>query len=119
MTIPRPDANSIKVRFPEFALVTDAAVEFAIEEAGLLIDDTWIEGDGALAWSLLTAHLLAAAQATSDVGGRIITSESIGRISVSYAAGSVTEISSTIRSTIYGDRFLSLARRNHPPILSV
>jgi hypothetical protein len=114
-TYPRPDANSIKLRFPEFATTDDPVVEFAIEEALSQVDDTWIEGDRVLAVSLYVAHLLAIASASAGVDGRDVVSESIGPISVTYASVvGATASGSDLGGTSYGKRYKSLARRNFP-----
>lgn len=114
-TYPRPDANSIKMRFPEFATTEDPVVEFAIEEALRVVDDTWIEGDRVLACSLYVAHLLAIASASAGVDGRDVVSESIGPISVTYASVGAASVSgSDLSNTSYGKRYKSLLRKNFP-----
>jgi len=112
-------AQSIKLRFPEFAELDDSVVQFAVDEAAQGVDDSWIETDKALAQSYLAAHFLAVSESSSDVGGRTITSESIGIISASYGAVSGNTGSSTLVETTYGKRYLSYARRSNPPVAIV
>jgi len=107
--------QSMRLRFGEFSELDDGPIQFAIDEAARQVDNSWMSADIIPAISYLAAHYLAVASSSADVGGRAITSESIGQISVSYAvgqAGSTTEL----KSTTYGERFLSLMRRNHPAV---
>ncbi len=114
VTVTIPTAVSIKTRFPEFADVTDANVEFAIEEARLEVGSNWTVGYD-LAIVYLVAHYVAAAVAASDrasAGGEI-ASESIGRLSVSYAQSSSAEATHADKSsTSYGQRYLDLLQKN-------
>lgn len=116
-----PDANSIRTRFPEFAEVDGAAIGFAIEEAARSVDDTWVEADRLLAVSMLTAHILSVASASSGTDGRDVVSETIGPISVTYAqvaAASVTAKSNT-QTTSYGKRYGQLLKRNFGGIIVI
>lgn len=113
VTVTRPTVVSIKTRFPEFADVEDAVVEFAIEEAALEVKGNWTIGYN-LAIVYLTAHYIAsavAASASSVGGGGDIASESFGRISISYAQGS-TASHSDLTTSSYGERFIALRDRN-------
>jgi hypothetical protein len=120
-----PTPAQFKARFPEFEAVADATVAFAIEEAGLSVDDSWIEQDFSLAINYLTAHILAAGGALSGnaAGAAVqgpVTSESLGDASVTYADKSkvvgVEGLAAELASTTYGQRYLRLQRRNHPAV---
>ena len=124
MAIKLPDVNSMRTRFPEFSSVSESTIGFAIEEAAKSVDETWLEQDQITAISLLAAHLISEAAATSGTDGRIVQSESIGPISVSYAQplirGAASGLSlSSLNSTTYGKRFASMLRKNFPPVIQI
>ena len=108
-------AQSMKLLFSEFEDTEDHVIQFALDRAARLVDDTWNETDAVLAQSFLAAHYLAIQQSSADVGGRIITSESIGIISTSYGSatgGAASDV--PMKATSYGQEYLSLLRRNRP-----
>lgn len=116
VTVTIPTATSIKTRFPEFADVSDAVVEFAIEEARLGVRDNWSVGYN-LAIVYLVAHYVAssiAASASAGSGGEgNIASESIGRLSISYAQSPNDNATHDDTSTTsYGRRYDELVARN-------
>lgn len=115
-------ATAIKNKFHEFGSEADTHIEFAIEEASLNVDDTWLEGDRRLAVMYLTAHYLkvAISRAASDTGQQI-ASERIGEISISYhPTPQPTMVNqSDLTTTPYGTRFLELAKFNFPGVLVV
>lgn len=111
-----PDPVSMKTRYPELTTVADASLAFAIEEAALFVDDTWMERDRIPAISALAAHFMAVAGASAGVDGREVTSETIGPISVTYAqvaAAAASPAGSNYAGTAYGKQYKVLLRRNH------
>lgn len=118
MTLTIPTATSIKLRFPEFADVDDAQIEFAIEEAKLEVSDTnWTVGYN-VALVYLTAHYVSAAISRIDSAGAggesAIASESIGRLSITYARSNtkVEAVADDKESTSYGRRYLEMVVGN-------
>jgi hypothetical protein len=115
MTELTPTATSIKLRFPEFASVDDLVIEFAIEEALVEIGEDWTTGYN-VAINYLTAHFIAsavAASASGGSGGEDIASESIGRLSITYAKDTASSASADDKtSTSYGRRYVELLARN-------
>lgn len=115
-------ALAIKNKFHEFMDEPDTHIEFAIEEASLNVDDSWIESNRALAVMYLTAHYLkvAISRAASDTGQQI-ASERIGEISISYHPTQQPTIASQsdLTTTPYGTRWLELAKFNFPGVLVV
>jgi hypothetical protein len=114
-----PTAVNLKMKFPEFANVDDASVEFAIEEAALFVDDNWLPDTQILGVLYLAAHylqmtIMLAASAT----GQPITSERMGPMSITYASPvQITEAtSSDWMLTMYGRRFREFCQINNPPI---
>lgn len=108
VTVTIPTATSIKMRFPEFADVDDAVIEFAIEEARLGVGTNWTVNYN-IAIVYLTAHFIAAAQqAADDAEGDSgeIASESIGRLKISYKKTAASDVVSTdTKSSTYGKRY--------------
>lgn len=118
MTLAVPTASSIKLRFPEFQAIGDEVVEFAIEEARVTFGDgsNWASGAD-LALVYLVAHVLSCSIANTASGGagsEIIASESIGRLSISYAqtGSSATPTLDDLSSTSYGKRYESYVQNN-------
>ena len=117
MTI--PTALSMKLKFPEFADVSDMTIEFAIEEAAMsFTDDNWTTG-GDIAIMYSAAHLIASGQAAANSfeggSGGEIESESIGRLSISYKSNPAANSSATpddYSSSSYGRRYIELRGLN-------
>lgn len=118
MSVTIPTATSIRMRFPEFSGVADATIEFAIEEARTEVSDSWTDQyDIALVY--LVAHYVASSIAAAASGGEggtgQIASESIGRLSVSYAQEKSSNADATCddkESTSYGRRYLEILGAN-------
>lgn len=129
MAYEKPTAAEFKTRFPIFEDKDDGLVTSIIEEASASVDETWLEADYKTAIMYLAAHLIATENSDEgdsvEVGGAgagAIASESFGPISVSYrdaeASASVKK-AGIYGSTIYGQRFATLLRRNKPAIFAV
>jgi hypothetical protein len=110
----------MKLKFPEFEDIEDGTIEFAIEEAALMVQSNWTSGYN-IAIMYAAAHLVSAGQAASEaMSGEAtgdIASESIGRISIKYNKPStaVTNSDATpddFTSSSYGRRFIELRDRN-------
>lgn len=115
-TVTIPTATSIKTRFREFADVDDPIVEFAIEEARLEVGTNWNSGYD-LAIVYLVAHYISCSISASASGGGgdegDIASESIGRLSISYARSPNADATPDDKtSTSYGRRYIDLLGRN-------
>jgi hypothetical protein len=116
-----PSAINIKMKFPEFESVSDAAIELAVEEAIISVGSHWPDKYQTLALMYFTAHLLAVAAASADSGGREVTSETIGQISVTYkSATDVGKISvGDLSTTSYGAKFAEFRNLAFPAIMVV
>ena len=75
-----PNVVAFKTMFPEFESIDDTLLQIALDQAGQFVDDTWGASE-ADAIMYLAAHFMAIAQVTASTGGRLVTSETIGRIS--------------------------------------
>ena len=115
-------AQSIKLKFPEFADTDDASIEFAIEEASRNVDDTWLAKDKLLAQMYMAAHYLSVAiNNATVVNNKQVQSERIGEISVTYATtpAPTPKDPTDLASTSYGQRYRELSRLNFPPIMVI
>jgi hypothetical protein len=107
-----PNVVAFKSAFPEFAAVDDTTVQIALDMAAQFVDDSW--GDQQSAANMwLAAHFMALSQSGSGAAtgvGRVVQSETIGRISVSYASGNTAAATTpgALGSTTYGLVFNTL-----------
>ena len=115
-------SSNMKLRFPEFADVPDAQIEFAIEEASRAIDTTWLEKDRLTAWMYLAAHyVMVSLQRAASGTGQEIASERFADFTLTYRESKLENPGDLddYDSTAYGKRFVKLARLNHPPIMVI
>ncbi len=116
-----PTASSMKLKFSEFASVANGTIEFAIEEAGLSIDNSWIDdAHQTIAFMYLAAHSLMVTISRAQSGtGQRIKSDSMDDMSITYDTDAVKPDPSDYTTTTYGTRFLELVRVNHPGVLLI
>lgn len=137
-----PTVDDFRAKFPEFADLDDETIQTLLDEAGRNVDETWTEGDYTNAILYLAAHYhqlsLMAANESGGTGtgedasgvpaGSMITSEHIGPIAVSYGKStSATSAGSSgsgaypspFGTTIYGQRYLDLLKKNIPAVLVI
>ena len=115
-----PTSVSMKLKFPEFVPQTDTTIEFAIEEALLSVDDTWIPEFMTVAVMYLAAHhvMVAIARAESGTGQRL-KSESMDGMSKTYDNDTPRPDPADYTTTSYGSRYLEMLRSNVPGILMI
>lgn len=103
-----PNVVAFKSMFPDFADVDDTLVQMALDAAAQFVDAAW--GDSQVAATMyLAAHFLSMSSTTSDTSGQLISSESIGRISVSYASSAASGgTNGTLGQTSYGVVFSNM-----------
>jgi hypothetical protein len=118
-----PTVEEFKTRFPVYADVPDATVQMALDEASTMVDDTWVsQADYTAGYMLGAAHLLAL-----DGYGTSTETLLYGFSSIKMGPLQLDRFKTTgegaaygtIGSTSYGSRYLSLLKRNHPPVLVV
>lgn len=110
-------ALALKLKFPEFQTVDDIACGFALEEAYLIVNQSTTVKARDICALYLAAHFLAVSSSTADSDGREVTSETIGRISVSYKAtsnGPDAPMVGDLQTTSYGGRYLQLKNLGNP-----
>lgn len=127
-----PTIQMFLTKFPEFEDTDGGRVQLYLDEAAGNIDKRWLENDYQPAIMYLAAHLIATSGSgeagdilVGSAGDGVVASESYGPISLSYASGrggrgaASSSVESLYGTTEYGVRFLSLLRRNFPPIVAI
>jgi hypothetical protein len=122
-----PTSDDFLIRFPIFTGTNPALITQLLDEAGRVVDDTWIEADRKPATMYLAAHMLALDNSAEGdeveigAGAGEITATSFGGMSVSFAdgvsAGGVAQTGYSL--TAYGRRFYALLRANRPGAMVV
>lgn len=116
----KPTALSMKLKFPEFAQQPDASIEFAIEEAMLSVDDTWVSTHATIAVMYLAAHHLMVAISRQQSGtGQRIKSEDMDGMSITYDTEAVQPDPEDYTTTPYGLRFKGFLEISHPGVLLI
>lgn len=113
-----PTAADLKLRYPAFAAVDDAVVDYWLEDALLTVKTSWIEDDYQPAIMALAAHNMASEGLGS--GGDIASLGAAGVTDFKSASMSVSFDAATVRassgggydSTRYGIAFKVYLRRN-------
>lgn len=107
MALDVPTLEQFLERFPEFE-GQDEKITALIAEAQNSVDERWRTQDQRTAIQYLVAHMLQVEN--EQIEGGAIASESFGgAISVSYARNTSVTVLGT---TVYGQRYLALARAN-------
>jgi hypothetical protein len=109
----------LKIRYPAFAAVDAAVVEYWLTDSRLTVVDSWIEDDRARAEMALAAHNMAGSGlgtgggAVADLAGMGVTSFKSASMSVNFAEGTISAANSGgYASTRYGREFQVFLRRN-------
>jgi hypothetical protein len=113
-------ADDLKAAFPRFAAVADETLEFWLERARRMVDQSWTEGDYTYAQSLLAAHYLTIEGLGTGTEAELNAQgmgdfESVRSGSFSFTRGKAASdatASGTLGSTSYGRQFAALARAN-------
>lgn len=108
-----PTVDDFKTRFPKFESADDDVLAAILAEVLTQVDDSWLEQDYAPAIMYLMAHLYVQETTGSTDRPGVITSESLGSLSVSYGVGASNTDWDT---TEYGRRFRKLQKKNFPAV---
>lgn len=121
--------EAFKVRYAEFAEVSDALVSMMLAEAADEVGDTWLERDRPRARMLLTAHKLTmegepdrTSTGAGSAGTGLIKRDKVGDVETEFAgvAASAGDTSAMGHGlTVYGREFAALMRKNFPAIAVV
>lgn len=109
-----PTAAELKERYPAFAAVYDAIVNFAIVDAARNVDEGWLESDYQAAIMALAAHILVEEGATGrdvEFAGAIISSK-LGDAQDTYSGLAQSQMTGEFNSTSYGRKFMQLRALN-------
>lgn len=110
---------TLKLRFPAFAGVDDATLQYWIDDARLIVTDAWADVDRANAEMSLAAHNLtlngygSAGGAVGDLAAMGVTSFKSASMSVNFAEGVIASgAAGGYGATKYGKDFQVYLRRN-------
>ena len=111
MAYTAPTPAALKARYPAFAAVLDATVQYWLTDAERFVDQTWREGDYAVALMACAAHHMA--MGNIGAAGAIpagVTNFKSGTFSATLSdkAASATGFD----ATVYGREYRALQRRN-------
>lgn len=119
MAYSEPTASDLKTRYPAFAGVADATVEYWLDDARTIVTESWAEGDRAPAEMALAAHNLAmngfgtSGGAVGDLAAMGVTSFRSASMSVGFAEATVARRSAGgYGATRYGRQFRVYLKRN-------
>ena len=108
------DPASFKIRFPEFVSVDDARIQLFIDDAIVILNESYWGEKYDLGLYYLVAHYLILGDTTeagssSSIGP--VSSKSVDGVSISYAQFTPTnEADALLFSTVYGQRYLALRK---------
>ncbi|AGC35706.1 virion structural protein [Rhizobium phage RHEph06] len=127
MTWTAPTPAEFKIRFPQFASVDDATVQMILDEAVAEVGETWIEAYRTPGVLYLAAHLLASQGLGYSAGGGgaavtgAVKRRKVGDVETEFAgvAGGSSGDLSGYGTTVFGQQFLRLQRKNFPAVAVV
>ena len=130
MAYVEPAPADLVARFPTFCDVNTDVVQFALDEAGSFVDDSWIsEADFQLGKMLYAAHVLTCdghgkgLEAKLASAGDFKTYKSgsltLERASQAAPSGQSDGNAAWLAKTSYGQRFIALRRRSVPAVMVV
>ena len=103
-----------KARFPEFDSVDDSRIQLFIDDATLVLNESYWGVKYDLGICYLTAHYLAIAERTSlgagaDGAYSSVASRAVDGTSISYSQPTIDRLGdSYYMSTVYGQRYIQL-----------
>jgi len=115
MSAPDPNATAMKLKFTEFTSLDDTTVEFALEEAKVIIGGNTTRVR-ALLIMYLTAHILSVARIGQENGGLSVRHDAIGRLSTTYVSAGETS-HTDLRTTTIGDLSTTTYGRRYQQLL--
>lgn len=124
MAYVEPTAADLKARYPAFAAVDDATIDYWLTDAHRFVDQSWTESDYGPALIAVAAHNMVRAGVPGIAGGD--TSGFAAAGVTSFKSGTFSaEISEKVveqaaaggwGGTSYGQEYLALLRRNRPGV---
>jgi len=117
MAYTAPTPADLKAAFVAFAAVPDASVQFWLDRAARMVDESWTEDDFAFGRMTLAAHYMASNGLGTGTGAGLaaaglsnVTSMRSGALSLTFKEGA--SIAGGYSSTPYGLQFATLLRAN-------
>jgi hypothetical protein len=112
MSYTAPTAADLKARFPAFSTVDDGVVTSALADAARKVDETWAEGDFAMARMLYAAHVMTLDGLGTSREAKLLGFKRIKVGTLELERGADGSVGGGLSSTTYGMRFAELARLN-------
>lgn len=120
MAYTAPTSTDLKARYPAFAAVDDATIDYWLTDALRFVDETWTEGDYAPALMAMAAHNMVTAGVAGIAGGdqgsmlaNGVTDFQSGAVRLRFSDEAVkVAVAGGYASTRYGLEYASLLRRN-------
>lgn len=113
-----PLPQHLIARYPAFADVPTATIQYWLTDAERFVDESWTEGDYAIALMALAAHNMASAglgtdgAAVAGIPGGVTRLKS-GSLDVTFADSAASDrITGALSSTRYGSEYAALRYRN-------
>ncbi len=114
----KPDPAELQLRYPAFAAVADATVQYWLTDAERIVTTSWGEVDYAPGLLALAAHNMASQGLGTEIGGSAslpagVTRFKSGEVDVSLSSEAVAlKSAGGFASTPYGREFAIMLRRN-------
>lgn len=116
MAYAAPTPATLKTRYPSFAAVDDAAIQYWLDDALRFVTDRWIEDDRSPAMMAYAAHMMALNGLGGGLAGNLppgVTSFKSGAMDVSFSdAAAAATARGDFTSTRYGVEYGMLRRRS-------
>lgn len=117
MAYTAPTPAALKLRYPAFAGVEDATVQYWLTDAERFVDTSWTESDYAPALMSLAAHNLTMAGRGAATGASAIpagvTRFKSGAMDVTISEAAASAMTKGgYQASVYGQEFALLLRRN-------
>ena len=108
------DPAAVKARFPEFDSIDDSRIQIFIDDAVIILNETYWGEKYDMGLSYLTAHFLALGE-TTEAGSASsiapVSARAVDGTSIAFAQMTPTnEADAMYASTIYGQRYLALRK---------
>lgn len=124
MAFAKPTPADLKQRYPAFAGVDDATIQFWLTDAERFVDESWIEGDYSPALQAAAAHAMAREGLDASSGATIpagLTSFRSGSFAVTLSDTAASQsVAAGFGSSRYGRDYLALlaASKGGPRVTS-
>lgn len=120
MSYVKPAPANLKARYPAFAAVLDATVQYWLTDAERGVDTSWLETDYAVALMALAADSMVKNEVAGIAGGAVsglansgLTGFKSGTFSASFSEAAATQAAEGgLEATRYGREYLALLQKS-------